>query len=495
MILRDIARLQPAVRLVGDPTVPILGVTADSRLVKPGWLFVAIPGLVVDGHNYATQAVKNGAGAILAERPLPVDIPQAIVSATQPLLGHVAAMFHEYPSEKLRVVGITGTKGKTSTSYLLDHLCISAGLHASFVGSVGGRVAGVQLEAGLTTRAAEDLQMLICKAVQANETHWIMEVGSHSLTQRRVAGIAFDTAIFTNFSRDHLDYHGTMESYLEAKMLLFSWLGSASGLGNKRQKVAILNYDDPVTETLRLHCGVPVLTYGLSTEANLWADNITLGSHNSSFVVHWQGQSELVQLPLVGRFNVYNTLAALAGGLVEQLDFEDMVAALASFPGIPGRFQRVDEGQPFTVVVDYAHTEDSLRQVLGAAREMTSKRIIVVCGCTGDRDRGKRPMMGKLACSHADWVVFTSDDPHSESPESIIDEMVAILPSNVTNWQREADRTTAVGIALGLAKPGDLVLLAGKGHEAIQVFDGYSVPYSDVETAVAVLRDLGYAPL
>ena len=490
MILQDIARIQPAVRLVGDSSIPIHGVTADSRLVKPGWLFVAVPGLLVDGHDYADQAVRNGAAAILAERPLPLDIPQAIVSATQPLLGHVAALCHQYPSEKLRVIGITGTKGKTSTSFLVDHLLRAAGRSTSLVGSIGGRVANIQLGSGLTTRAAEELQMLMHTAVDAGETHWVMEVGSHSLAQRRVAGIDFATAIFTNLSRDHLDYHGTMEQYLEAKMLLFSWLGSFSG--SKNPKIAILNDDDPVAEQLRLHCGVPTFTYGLTSKADLWADHIELRSHESSFEVHWLDQSMQVRLPLVGRFNIYNTLAACAACIAENIDLSQMVHALSLFPGIPGRFQRINEGQPFAVVVDYAHTEDSLKQVLAASRDMTERRIILVCGCTGDRDKGKRPLMGKLACALADWVVFTSDDPHSEDPEAIIDAMVADLPSGASNWQREADRSTAVNIALHLAQPGDIVLLAGKGHETVQVFDGYSVPYSDIDTAKEALQRLGY---
>lgn len=494
MLLKELLSLFPAARLRGEGDIELTGLSADSRQIQPGWLFVAVTGLVVDGHDFVAQAEARGAAALMVEHPVESRLPQLIVARTQALTGLAAAAIQANPSRSLRVTGFTGTKGKTSSSYLLDHLLRSAGRKASLVGSVGGRVAGQTLSAGLTTRAADELQVLMRRAVEAGDQHWVMEVGSHSLVQRRVAGIEFDTAIFTNFAHDHLDYHGTMENYLAAKALLFSWLGSGSdSLGLKGRKLAVLNRDDPSWEQLRDRCGVPLLTYGFTAEADLWADRVHLGAQGSRFCLHWQEERFEVALPLVGRFNIANALAALSGGLAEGLAVERMIADLAAFPGVPGRFQRLDCRQPFSVIIDYAHTEDSLRQVLLTAREMTSGRLILVFGCTGDRDRSKRPIMGELAVRLADRVIISSDDPHSENPDAIIDEIVAGLPAQAGNWQRQADRSTAVAMAIAEAEAGDTVLLAGKGHETVQIFNDVQLPYSDYDAALTALRERGYA--
>ncbi|MCL2548036.1 MAG: UDP-N-acetylmuramoyl-L-alanyl-D-glutamate--2,6-diaminopimelate ligase [Symbiobacteriaceae bacterium] len=494
MRLAELVSFLPAARILGDPQTIITGITADSRLIQPGWLYIAVVGLQSDGHSYIGKAQDRGAAALLTEHEVDSPLPQLITKRTQSLIGTVASAFYGFPGEKLRVIGITGTKGKTSTSYLLDHLLCCSGKKTSILGSIGGRVAQNRLPATLTTRPAAELQELLHQAVDAGEEYMILEVGSHSLVQRRVTGVPFDSVIFTNLSHDHLDYHGTMESYFQAKASLFAWLG-CSGWGSdpvKGKKTAILNRDDLYYQALVEHIAVPILSYGLTDQADLWASDIASYRKGTVFTVNWSGDSTRAYLPLVGRFSVVNTLGALAGGLIEGLSLNQMITDLSSFQGTPGRFERVDFGQPFQIIVDYAHTEDSLRQVLTVAREMTQCRIILVFGCTGDRDRIKRPLMGALAVSLADRVILTSDDPHGEDPQEIIDEIARGIPLGMKNWSMQPDRGAAIEEALNLAKEGDLVLLAGKGHETVQVFKDYSIPFSDQATAAAILMKKGY---
>ena len=494
MIVSELIRYLPAAIIHGDPHTDIKGVTADSRLVKPGWLFVAVVGMQSDGHQYVYEAKQKGASAVLVEHLMDIDLPQIVIERTQPLTGPIAAAVHGFPGEHLRITGVTGTKGKTSTCYMLDHLLRHCYRKTSLLCSIGGRVADRVLDPTLTTRPAAEIQELLAIAVNAGEEHLAMEVGSHSIVQRRITGVPFDTAIFTNISHEHLDYHGSMEKYYDAKASLFAWLGCCAWSSNpiKGRKTAIINHDEHIFTDMLERIAVPVFTYGFDSKSQIWADSIVFADDLTTFCVHWHDENYHVTLPLVGRFSVANALAALAGGITEGLPLKDMVEGLLHFPGVPGRFERIDHGQPFTVVVDYAHTEASLMQVLDTVREMTKGRVILVFGCTGERDKVKRPLMGALAVAKADYVIISSDDPHAEDPESIINDIVAGIPSGKENWSSQADRARAVVEALAVAEPGDFVLLAGKGHETVQVFGDYALPYSDQETARRTLAAMGY---
>jgi len=493
MLLQDLAALLPAARILGAADTLITSITQDSRQVQQGALFVAVVGYETDGHRYIADAVSRGAAAVMVEHPVVTSVPQLVVRHTQPLIGHLAAAMYGYPSEHIHITAVTGTKGKTSTCLLLDHLLRCLGYQSALLGSLGGRIAGKVLPATLTTRPPCELQELLHQALTVGERHLVMEVGSHSLVQKRMAGISFDTVIFTNLAHEHLDYHGTMERYLDAKAQLFSWLGSSqSAHPVKGRKVAVLNQEDASSSIIAERIAVPFMTYGITPEADLWADTLLITQGGSRFTLHWEESSWDAYLPLLGRFNVQNALAALSGGLVLGLPLSAMVEALPSFAGVSGRFEPIDRGQPFQVIVDYAHTEDSLRLLLQLAREVTKGRIILVFGCTGDRDRSKRAPMGAVATALADKVILSSDDPHKEDPEAIIAEIVQGIPANQRNWSSQADRTLAVREAITLAQAGDMVILAGKGHEQVMIFGDYSVPYSDQETARQALRNMGY---
>ena len=475
----------------GSTAIEISGLTSDSRKVQPGFLFMAEPGLTVDGHHYLEQAKAAGAVACLVERRSATELSQIIVPSTRSLLGVLAARFYQQPADQLRMIGITGTKGKTTTAFLLEYFLRSAGRASGLMGSVQFRVGETIEQSGFTTLPAVELQAHLARAVELGCSHMVMEVSSHALAQRRVGGIDFDTAIFTNFTHDHLDFHGTMEQYLQAKTMLFGRLGNSES-GKKGPKRAVINLDDPAAAQVIASCAVPYYTFGLEAAAQVRAEAIELNPTETSFLLTWPQGSARVKLPLVGRFNVYNFLAAFTAGLAEGLAAADMLAAVPDFTGVPGRFQQIRCGQTFPVIVDYAHTEDSLRQVLQTAREFTSGRLLLAFGCTGDRDRSKRPVMGKLAAELADFVIITSDDPHSEDPEEIIQEIYAGIEPSCPTVELQPDRAKAIDRLIAMAKAGDTVLLAGKGHERVQVFKDYQLPFSDEIKARQCLRRLGY---
>lgn len=470
-----------------DPEIS--GVASDSRKVQPGYLFIAETGLTVDGHQFAQKAYERGAVALLVEHSLDLPVVQVITPNTTSLIGLIASRFYQRPSEKMRMIGITGTKGKTTTSFLIQYLLSNLESNVGLMGSVRFQVGSYIEDSHYTTQPAIPLQEQLFKAKQLSATTMIMEVSSHALAQRRVANIDFDVAVFTNFSHDHLDFHHTMEEYLLAKSLLFSRLGNCDQ-STKGKRYAVLNGDDSASEFIKAQSGVPVFTYGMNESNLIQAQRVTLFPHESHFLLCCPTGEYEVVLPLPGRFNIYNFLAAFTIAWLENMPISDIIDKVTHFPGVPGRFQQVQCGQPYQVIIDYAHTEESLKQALVTAREFTSGKLRLVFGCTGDRDRSKRPAMGLIASQLADDVIVTSDDPHSEDPQQIMEEIRRGVPIDSLHVQYQLDRRKAIESMLTRAQAGDTVLLAGKGHEQVQIFGDYTIPFSDREIAIETIENL-----
>jgi len=475
----------------GNPR--ITGVEYDSRRVRPGNLFVAIKGESSDGNRFIAAAIAAGASAVVTDSvsdSAVSDLAWARVSHGRRALAQISANFYGHPAKQLALTGITGTNGKSSTAFLLEAMLAAAGRKSLLVGTIEYHVAGRVLPAPHTTPEALELNQLFAEAVSGGAKEAVMEVSSHALAQGRVFGIAFDVAVFTNLTRDHLDYHHTMEEYFAAKRLLFE------GYDGRAPRVAVLNCDDDYGQRLiqvSPSIGSEVITYGLA-EGDFHAEDIRYSAHGTKFeMVTPAGKAE-ISSPLLGRVNVYNALAAAGAGFARGCDVQTVAQGVATFHGIPGRFQRVDCGQPFTVVVDYAHTDDALRNLTALASEFVGGkgRVITLFGCGGDRDRAKRPLMGEAAGSGSDFVILTSDNPRSEDPLAIMNDAVVGLQRSGAKYVMEPDRKTAIIIAITEARPRDIVLLAGKGHEKTQVTRTGSVPFDDVEVAREALSQAGY---
>jgi UDP-N-acetylmuramoyl-L-alanyl-D-glutamate--2,6-diaminopimelate ligase len=459
--------------LLGDgPDVVVTGLTFDNRLVAEGTLFFCVPGFTRDGHDFAPDAVARGAAALVVQRPLGLGVPEVLVPDVRAAMAVAAARFYGEPTRTLRVAGITGTNGKTTTAFLTRALLEGAGLHCGLLGTVKSVVGGVEHEVVRTTPEAFDLQRTFRAMLDAGDVACAMEISSHALELKRADGVQVRAAVFTNLNQDHLDFHPTMEDYFQAKRLLF-----ASPLTSER----IVNADDPYGRRL-IEEFDGTITFGIEAEADYRAVDVSL---DGSFTAVTPDGSFAARVPLPGRFNVSNALAAWAAARALGAPAEGLAASLAGAATAPGRFQPVQAGQPFEVVVDYAHKPGALEQVLLAARELASGRLIVVVGAGGDRDRGKRPLMGEIAARLADVALITSDNPRSEPPEAIIDEIVAGIPASPhAVVERDADRRASIFRAIGLAQPGDVVVIAGKGHEQGQEFEnGRKEPFDD--TAVA----------
>lgn len=478
----------------GSPEVQFTGVAYDSRRTRPGHLFVAIRGFKDDGHRYLEEALQNGAVALLVEEPLPVPIPPAIpvlrVASARQALADVACRLHQHPSRRLRVIGVTGTNGKTTTTHLIRAILMERGDRVGLVGTVHNYIGDDVLPVEHTTPESVDLQDYFSRMVAAGSRYAVMEVSSHALTLHRVRGVEFDIGVFTNLTQDHLDFHRDMTEYREAKGLLFAGLGANATKEGPR--AAVLNADDPASRRYRELSRVPVLTYGLGPGADVRAREVSVRPGGAAFtLVTPQGEVPL-RLALTGRFNVYNALAAATVALVEGVDLATVQRALERTRRVAGRLEAVDAGQPFGVFVDYAHTPDGLENVLRSVREFTPGRVIVVFGCGGDRDPGKRPKMGRIAGELADYVVVTSDNPRTEEPEAIIDQIVQGLQGTRAvqgGYEREPDRARAITRALEMAQPADVVLIAGKGHETYQIFKDRTIPFDDREVARRVLTE------
>ncbi len=475
----------PVSAIAGPEGVEISGIAYDSRQVKPGFLFLCLEGEKFDGHSFIPQAIANGAVAIAGQKEIevPPGITYVRLPDTRSAAGRLASAFYGEPAQQLRAVGVTGTNGKTTTTFLTDAILTAAGHKVGLMGTIKTKIGDREQEAERTTPEGVDLQAFCREILDAGGDYLVMEVSSHALDRQRVAGCEYDVAVFTNLTRDHLDYHKTMENYLQAKTKLFTGLADTAGAALKARKGAVLNADDPASEAIRAQTTVPVLTYGVKKAADIRAEGARFGASGMSVHVRTPlGEADL-NLKLSGLFNVYNTLAAIGVGLTEGISLLTMKKALEAFPGVPGRFELVNGGQDFTVIVDYAHTPDGLENILNAAREFATQRIIVVFGCGGDRDRTKRPMMGEIAAKLSDYCIVTSDNPRSEDPAAIIREVEVGVKRVTSDYEAFVDRRAAIEKALSLAQKDDVVLLAGKGHETYQVLKDQTIHFDDREIA------------
>ena len=458
----------------------IAGLEYDSRRVGKDFLFFAFAGSRVDGRRFAQEAMGKGAAAVVSELPRPSDFSGEWIEVGhgRQALATAARNFYQRPDERVRFTGITGTNGKTTTSYLIDAILREAGFVTGLIGTIEYRLAGEALHAANTTPESLDVLRFAAELERRGGQQLIMEVSSHALALGRVFGISFHTAVFTNLTRDHLDFHQTMDEYAAAKRLLFA-----------SPKWAVLNADDPASRTMT--GSGRAIWYGIDG-GDLRAENIATGFGGLRFELVYAGSRKVVESALNGRINVMNILAAAGAGISYGLDLAAIARGIAALKAVPGRFERVDAGQPFLVVVDYAHTDDALRNVIQVARELTKGRVITLFGCGGDRDRSKRPLMGMAAAELSDYVVLTSDNPRSEDPLDIINDALVGLRRFDTPHVAEPDRAKAIRLAIQQAQAGDVVLIAGKGHETYQVLKDRTIDFDDRETAREVLHSLGY---
>jgi len=458
----------------------ITGIAYDSRKVRPGNLFVAVEGFTTDGHAHLPQALSAGAAAVVVrdvERVPSRPVPVVEVKDTRRALALLSASFFGFPGRELTMVGVTGTNGKTTTSILIESILKHAGKSPGLIGTMYARVAGETRDASNTTPESLDLQRLLAEMRDVGHDSVVMEVSSHGLALDRVLGCAFDVGVFTNLTQDHLDFHRTLEEYYRAKRLLFEGLGVDNP--KKGPRGAVVNADDARARDLQRACTVPVLTYGIKNDADLRATEI---EHRQGGTTLRVGERRL-SLKLSGLFNVYNALAALGAAQALGIDADVACQALEAAPPVRGRFETVDAGQDFTVIVDYAHTPDGLENILRSARDITAGRLHVVFGCGGDRDATKRPLMGRLAADLADRVIVTSDNPRTEDPKAILGQVEAGVRAAGGSCQVIEDRREAIREALTSAGSGDTVVIAGKGHETYQILGARTVHFDDAEEA------------
>ena len=486
--LSELALLIPDAEIIGGD-VEISGVEHDSRKVETGNLFVCMEGAHVDGHNFIPQAVSRGAAAILTTRknftPLE-NISALVVPDMLNALAVIVPYFYDYPSRKMRVIGVTGTNGKTTTTYLLREIFQSAGFKVGLIGTIQNLIGDESFPVRNTTPNVIDLQKILVDMLAEKVQVVVMEVSSHALAENRVAGVEFDTAIFTNLTQDHLDFHGTMENYLRAKAKLFDMV---SRHGRKKNKSAIINVDDAASAEILKHCLCEKITYGVGNPADLRGAELEVRSDGMKFKIRGSfGVMELI-LHVTGLFNVYNVLAAVGAALAENIRPDVIKRALENFKSVPGRFERIFADVPFEVIVDYAHTPDGVKNVLQTARQIVKGKIITVFGCGGDRDHGKRPIMGKLASELSDVVIITSDNPRTEDPEKILNDIEAGIDKKI--YERIVERRAAIFRAIELAAAGDIVLILGKGHENYQILNTGKIHFDDREVALAAIKNVG----
>lgn len=467
--------------LQGSPDTEVNRVVYDSRQAQPGALFVAVPGFKTDGHAFVADAVRRGASAVVVEQP--VDAPPQVavlqVGSARKALASLAARLYRWPSRKLRVIGVTGTNGKTTTTHLIRSILMQQGHTVGLIGTVHNFIGQEELPAQLTTPQASDLQELMHRMVEAGCSHVVMEVSSEGLDMHRVDDVEFDIGVFTNLTQDHLNYHGTLENYRAAKMQLFRMLGQA---GAKPNKTAILNMDDVAASSFRDACAVPVRYFGMDTRADVRASHITSGSRGSSFLLHTPEGDLALTLRLAGRFNIYNAMAAAAACQGEGVSLPVIQRALEAAVGVSGRMEAIDAGQPFGVFVDYAHSPDGLENVLRTAQDFATGRVIAVFGCGGDRDRTKRPQMGRIAAERSEYLIITSDNPRSEEPEAIVRDIergVLDITAPGQYYEIVVDRASAIARAIAIAAPNDVIIIAGKGHETYQIFKDKTIDFDD----------------
>lgn len=463
-----------------DPLMRVESLCYDSRQCKPGALFFALRGAKEDGSKFVAQAANQGAVAIVSDAALTacahpsIQVPNARIA-----MAEMAAAFYGRPADSLRVMGVTGTNGKTTTALLVKHLLDEDQRRCGLIGTIKYVIGGKEIDAPRTTPESVDLQDLLSQMAASGSKAVAMEVSSHALVQHRARGISFDAAVFTNLTQDHLDFHKTMENYFEAKALLFEGLAQ-----QKKKGRAIINIDDRYGKFLadRFEKQITVITYGQGVKADFRATDVKFDATGSSFHLNAKGREYLVRLPLIGAFNIYNALGALAAANAMGMELRAAVKAIADAPQVPGRVERVNARRSFQVFVDYAHTDDALRNVIRTLKELKPRNLITVFGCGGDRDKAKRPLMAAAAEQYSDWVITTSDNPRSEDPLQILADIRKGLRGK--RFEEIPDRAEAIQKAVQLAGPGDIVLVAGKGHETYQEFaGGKRIPFDDVAVA------------
>jgi len=476
MELERLAHALGPVAVVNPAAVDVRELTYDARRVEPGALFFCIRGSKADGHDFAAAAVASGAAALVVERPLDLSVPQLVVADSRAAMPRAAVTFFGDPTAELTVAGVTGTNGKTTTAFLLFAVLAAAGRRPGLLGTIECRVGGERRAVQRTTPEAIDLQRAFREMIDAGDRSCAIEASSHASALGRLDGTRFEALVFTNLSQDHLDFHGTMEEYFASKRRLFGSSPAAVNIGGP--------WGRRLADEVRGD-GCPLVTFGLADDADVRPEALELTATGARLRVDGLD----LATGLRGRFNVENVLGTIAAARLLGLEDAAVARGIASLRGVPGRFEAVDEGQPFAVIVDYAHTPEALENVLRSARELTSGRVICVFGCGGDRDRGKRPLMGQAAVGLADRVIVTSDNPRTEEPLAIIEEILAGAPGADV----EPDRTAAIGLAIEAAAEGDVVLIAGKGHEQGQELADRRIPFDDREVAREALRRLGAA--
>lgn len=486
MNLQHLLRHVEVISTVGDCDKEISGIANDHRKVKPGYIFVCYEGVAVDGHEFVCQAAQNGADAIVGEQPPPRNLPNGPAyfqtKNGRVALSLIAANWYGNPADCLQLIGITGTNGKTSTAYLVRSIFEAAGLRSAIMGTVGHRFDNVVVPAATTTPDPLTLHALFSQFVDAGLQYVIMETSSQGLAQHRLAGLKFKTAAFTNLTQDHLDYHETMDEYLNAKAMLFRQIQRENGL-------AVLNADDPASDQICQSTDAVVQTYGLRKCADLTARDIESTLKGLAFTAITPSGNIRARLRLMGYYNLYNALAAVGIAQHHECSIGEIKHGLENTI-VPGRFELVDRGQDFAVIVDYAHTPDGLENLLTAARRITKGRLICVFGCGGDRDRGKRPTMGRISTTIANHSVITSDNPRTENRDQILNDILAGVPDG-SSYDLIPDRKKAISRAIGLAKAGDLVVVAGKGHEDYQILGDRTIHFDDREVAAEYLERCG----
>lgn len=490
MKIGELAGCLPDAELLGDPEVKVSGIAYDSRQVESGDLFVCIKGLRFDGHSFIDDALRLGAVGLVVDAGSEVagSVPAIRTGDTRKALGLLSAHFYDYPSRKLRLIGITGTKGKTTTTYLIKSVLEAAGHRVGLVGTIQNMIGDVALPAKRTTPESVDLQSLLSEMVTRGCDFAVMEVSSHAIKLKRIAGSEFDIGVFTNLSQDHLDFHPSLQDYVDTKASFFEGLGIGVA---EEEKAAIVNYDERYSDYVKERTSVPVITYGTVEGAMYRARDIAIRPDGLSYTLEYAKGQVMVELPITGQFNVYNSLAALAACLTAGIPLPMVVKGLREASPVPGRLEPVEKGQDFTVLVDYAHSPASLENVLKTVKGLTRGRTILVFGCGGDRDKGKRPLMGRIAGDLADVVIVTTDNPRNESAEAICEAIGAGVRETIGSkpWEVIVDRQQAIFRAIGMASPEDTVLISGKGHETYQIFEDRTIHFDDREEAAEALKE------
>ncbi|PIQ99816.1 MAG: UDP-N-acetylmuramoyl-L-alanyl-D-glutamate--2,6-diaminopimelate ligase [Nitrospinae bacterium CG11_big_fil_rev_8_21_14_0_20_45_15] len=473
----------------GDLEREITGVEYDSRRIQPGNVFVAVSGLSQDGSKFIEEAVARGATAIVSEHPASnfetrEDHPTFIhVADARAALAQFSNEFYASPSDRLKLTGITGSNGKTTTSYLLESIFNAADKKTGVLGTINYRYGGKIFPASFTTPESSDLNRMLGEMADQNIEHCFLEISSHALILKRAFGLNIEVGVFTNLTRDHLDFHETMDDYKNAKKLLF---------GNNHVKKAVLNIDDPAGKEIFNELSMERLSIGIHSPADIFAENVRLSDKGTSFDLKTPSGNVAIDTSLLGLHNVHNLLTATAVAFLQGLVLADIVKGIRSLGSVPGRFESINLGQDFAVIVDYAHTDDALSKALHAARAVTKNRLIVVFGCGGNRDRGKRELMGQVALELSDYAIITSDNPRREEPQSIIDDILTGLPEDARegdDYEICIDRKSAIFKAIGLAKTGDLILIAGKGHEDYQIIGTEKINFDDRKVSAQAIRE------